>query len=99
MNKEFRMSITEFSVACGFYTNEYKNSADYTNSYTDFALNFNPNAFWKEITDSPINYNPSQSKSSVIKSPALKYMHRFIAFSILGRKESTSMVIKLISSI
>ena len=59
MNKEFRMSITDFSVACGFYTDEYTNSADYINSYTDFALNFNPNAFWKEITDSMINYNPS----------------------------------------
>ena len=45
MNQEFRMSITDFSVACGFYTNEYTNSADYINSYTDFALNFNPMPF------------------------------------------------------
>ena len=94
MNREFGMSITEFSVACGFYTEEYTDSVDYDNSYTGFPSNFNPNAFWREITDSPINYNPSQSKSSVIKSPALKYMHRFIAFSLSGRKESTGVVTK-----
>ena len=88
------MSLTNFSVSRGFYTVEYTKNADYINSYTDFALHFNPNVFQKEIMDSLINYNPSQSKSSAIKSPALKYMHRFIAFSILGRKESTCVVTK-----
>src|SRR5262249_8312467 len=34
-------------------------------------------------------YEPTMSKSTFLRSPALRYLHRFIVYSISGRREST----------
>lgn len=53
--------------------------------------NFNLDDVWRELTHTPL-YKPSCSKSTHLRNPALRYLHRFMAHSIFGRGDSTGVV-------
>ena len=60
----------------------------------DFPDTFNPDQFWHEITQSEDFYHSSRSKSSHIVSPVLRYVHRYITYSLSGRGDSNGNVTK-----
>ena len=85
------MSITDFAVLTGFYTREETATPIFTESLravirephalgvTDSQLA----AFWMRIADSA--YSTSAVESS-IRDPFLRYIHRVLASTLIGRK-------------
>ncbi|CAI9768030.1 unnamed protein product [Fraxinus pennsylvanica] len=93
IGKEFKFSITEFNAAFGFINEEYAVTDEYLNSPCDYSENFEPVSLYK----APSTYNyydSSKSKDSYLRDPALKYIHRFLAFTFSGRKDSAAVLAK-----
>ena len=93
MGKDFKLSITEFNIAFGFITEEYAKSDEYLNSTCDFSENFEPVRLYRNLSTSD-HYDPSKSKDSYLRDPVLKYIHRFLAFTFSGRKDSAGVLSK-----
>ena len=91
--KHFNFTLHEFAEHCGFYEPVFATSTEIDNTLFDFGSVI-PRDFWGTICNVPSrrNYDPRLSKSTSIASPALRYLHRLIAFTICGRKESTGVV-------
>ena len=59
----------------------------------DANVDFNKDAFWREITNQPhAHYQPRVAKDSNISSHSLRYLHRLMANSLFPRKEGDSVV-------
>ena len=93
MGKDFKLSITQFNIAFGFITEEYANSDEYLNSTCDFSENFEPVSLYKTLSTAE-RYDPSKSKDSYLHDPVLKYIHRFLALTFSGRKDSAGVLSK-----
>ncbi|KAG8377679.1 hypothetical protein BUALT_Bualt08G0057900 [Buddleja alternifolia] len=89
MGKEFSYSINQFNVALGFVDNDYVQTDEYKNSCCDYLRDFRPYQIWKTISIDTTCYHPSQSKSSYLREPVLKYIQRFLAYNYSGRKDSS----------
>ncbi|KAG8365288.1 hypothetical protein BUALT_Bualt18G0088900 [Buddleja alternifolia] len=89
MGKEFSYSINQFNVALGFVDNEYAQTDKYKNSSCDYLRDFRPISLWNTISTNTTYYHPSQSKSSYLREPILKYIQRFLAYNYSGRKDSS----------
>ncbi|KAG8387554.1 hypothetical protein BUALT_Bualt02G0033400 [Buddleja alternifolia] len=89
MGKEFSYSINQFNVALGFVDNDYVQTDEYNNSCCDYLRDFCPYQIWKTISTDTTCYHPSQSKSSYLREPVLKYIQRFLAYNYSGRKDSS----------
>ncbi|KAG8391683.1 hypothetical protein BUALT_Bualt01G0212800 [Buddleja alternifolia] len=89
MGKEFSYSIIQFNVALGFVDNDYVQADAYSNSCCDYLRDFCPYQIWKTISTDTTCYHPSQSKSSYLREPVLKYIQRFLAYNYSGRKDSS----------
>ncbi len=48
--------------------------------------------FWDSVAPNTKPYNSSKSKSTGITSPALRYMHQFAAYTIMGHSDSLGVV-------
>ena len=79
-NEDFEMSIWEI-----------KRALNMPIMFSQFP-SYNKSAFWKQLTDLDEGFNPRTSKASKIISHSLRYMHRLLAHTVLGRKESDGQV-------
>lgn len=88
------MSISEFRVKMGFYDEEFFKTESYQTSFFEFQeLKLFPQRFWQSITPySPDKYEPKQSKSTKIKNPTLRYLHKFVTYSLCGIGDSNRVV-------
>ncbi|KAL0439143.1 UNVERIFIED_CONTAM: hypothetical protein Slati_2397300 [Sesamum latifolium] len=97
--RTFQLSVTDFNLALGFIDSTLAQSEDYLTSACDFSDNFVPQRFYLDITTNvPRNnrvYDSSKTKDSYIEDPALKYLHRFLAYTFLGRKDSSAALNKM----
>ena len=84
------ITITEFGVLCGFYTREYTQLETYLDSPVDFPEDLDPHTFWHSIGEGP--YQPHRTKSTQLRDPVYRILHRLIAHTISGRKGSSSVV-------
>ncbi|KAG8386865.1 hypothetical protein BUALT_Bualt03G0193400 [Buddleja alternifolia] len=89
MGQEFSYSINQFHVALGFVDNEYVQTDEYKNSSCDYLRDFRPILLWNTISTDTTCYHLSLSKSSYLREPVLKYIQRFLAYTYLGRKDSS----------
>ena len=62
--------------------------------FTRVPYDFLPNPFWHLIAPNSKAYDASSSKSSRIADLAVRYLHRFMAFTIWGRGGSQGVVTK-----
>ncbi|KAL0399649.1 UNVERIFIED_CONTAM: Retrovirus-related Pol polyprotein from transposon opus [Sesamum radiatum] len=92
--RAFHLSITDFNLALGFIDSSLATSEDYLTSACDFPDSFVPQRFYLDITTNlPPNgrvYDSSKTKDTYVRDPALKYLHRFLAFTFSGRKDSSA---------
>ena len=91
LNQEHQLSLAAFNVALGFETEETVHSDEYRTALRDVPEDFHDGAFWHQITGGR-RYEPKVAKSSAILDPALRILHRWLAMSIYGRKDSTGNV-------
>ena len=91
-DNRFQLSLTEFSIHCGFYNIEFTSSPEYQQCLTDIGDAI-PGMVWNNFRapDTP-DYDPRMTKGSAITDPAIRYLHRLITSTISGRRESTGVV-------
>ncbi|KDP34728.1 hypothetical protein JCGZ_11284 [Jatropha curcas] len=82
LGRNFELSINEVSHIFGFPTE---------NAVTQIPNDFMDRHRWSEVADSSI-YSARSSKASKLKSPALRYIHKFLVHTIFGRAESEGVV-------
>jgi len=87
----YNLSISEFNVALGFVKEDYLATDDYYDSFLDIPPNFDANEALALLTEMrQISYDPKRCKDIGIHSPALQYIHRFLAFNFLGRNDASA---------
>ncbi|KAH9782757.1 hypothetical protein KPL71_009045 [Citrus sinensis] len=87
MGRNFSHSITDFNLALGFIDDDYSTSDEYLGTTCDFSEHFEPYGLWRNLSVDHNAYDPSKSKSSFLRDPALKCVHRFLAYNFLGKKD------------
>ncbi|XP_071909384.1 uncharacterized protein [Coffea arabica] len=94
MGREFNFSITQFNLAFGFITREYAETREYGESACDYIESFlsRYRAVWEDMSTDRHRYDPSRSRSSFLKDPSARYVHRFLAYSYSGRKDSSGIL-------
>ena len=87
------MSITEFGVALGLYSPIFVETNRYVDSLSH-GTSTHARQFWKSHArvGTRDSYQPTKSKSTSLTSPMLGVLHRLIAHTICGRRESTGVV-------
>jgi hypothetical protein len=95
LGQRFNLSINDFNAAMGFVNEEELGNDDYLAQLCDFDDHFDPLTVYRGMTNrSNISYDSGSSKDYYVHSPSLKYIHRFLAFSFSGRKDSPSVMSK-----
>ncbi|KAH6755950.1 hypothetical protein C2S53_007076 [Perilla frutescens var. hirtella] len=67
----------------------------YLNSACDFDRDFHPVALFPKWSTSRMPYNPSSSKPCYLHSIALRYIHKFLAFTFSGCKDGANVLNKV----
>ncbi|KAI7746769.1 hypothetical protein M8C21_025279 [Ambrosia artemisiifolia] len=83
-------SLIEFSRRMGLYTDEEMETDIFLKGLTKLPSDVSPQQFWAQIGEGP--YQGKFLKSTRLKDPFYRILHRIIAQSIAGRKESTGVV-------
>ncbi|KAH9726990.1 hypothetical protein KPL70_008483 [Citrus sinensis] len=94
MGRNFSHSITDFNQALGFIDDDYSTSDEYLGTTCDFSENFEPYGLWRNLSVDHNAYDPSKSKSSFLRDPVLKCVHRFLAYNFLGKKDHSGIFYK-----
>ena len=90
---QFSFSISAFGVQLGLYSPTFVTTDEYRQSLLDFPDRTTGEAFWiAHSRPGHTHYEPTRSKSTGLVSPVLRILHRIIAHSICGRRESTGVV-------
>ncbi|PPS18568.1 hypothetical protein GOBAR_AA02005 [Gossypium barbadense] len=84
-----QLSIPEFSVTLGLYTEEFEEENEL--HALSRHIHFSPLKCWHTLAPGTAFYNPSRSKASILP-PSLRYLHTILAHTIIGRRESTGIV-------
>src|SRR5262249_62097302 len=90
----FSYLISQFGVACGFYSDDEIETQEYAASLMAIPEDIDPHAIWTSLTVDASPYEPTMSKSTHLRSPALRYLHYFIVYSVSGWRESTGVVMQ-----
>ncbi|KAD3640814.1 hypothetical protein E3N88_30037 [Mikania micrantha] len=93
----YEMSIPQFAVVCGFYTEDEALSPDFvqvlrgaTKKDRDFCLSeVDLSEFWATIADAPFSTSMLESN---IRDPLLRYIHRVLACTVVGRSSGEEKV-------
>ncbi|PPR97413.1 hypothetical protein GOBAR_AA23258 [Gossypium barbadense] len=83
------MSVPEFGVTLGLYTDEFMEEEDM--NALPRNIHILPSLCWKALAPLSSTYNPSRSKASAL-APSLRYLHAILAHTLTGRRESTDVV-------
>ncbi|KAK5803992.1 hypothetical protein PVK06_031641 [Gossypium arboreum] len=92
LGKDFRMSISDFNIAMGFIDPDNIQSDSYHTALLDIPSDFNAQDAYRVLTHSNQLYNPKTTKDLLVHEPALRYIHRFLAFSFSVRNDSSSVL-------
>ncbi|PPS09440.1 hypothetical protein GOBAR_AA11204 [Gossypium barbadense] len=84
-----QLSVLEFGMALGFYTEEFKEENDLHALHCHIYRSLS--RFWDTLVLDGAPYNLSHSKASALP-PSLRYLHAILAHTITGRRESTGVV-------
>ncbi|KAK5842506.1 hypothetical protein PVK06_004873 [Gossypium arboreum] len=84
-----QLSILEFGTTLGLYMEEFmeENDLDTLNHH----IHRSPSRCWDTLVLGAATYNPSRSKASTLP-PSLRHLHAILAHTIIGRRESTSIL-------
>ncbi|KAK5845379.1 hypothetical protein PVK06_001555 [Gossypium arboreum] len=83
------MSVPEFGVALGLYTDEFMEEEDM--NALPRNIHISPSLCWKALAPLSSAYDPSRSKASALP-PSLHYLYAILAHTLTGRRESTGVV-------
>ncbi|PPR90297.1 hypothetical protein GOBAR_AA30387 [Gossypium barbadense] len=83
------MSVPEFGVTLGLYTNEFMEEEDM--NALPRNIHISPSLCWKALAPLSSTYDPSRSKASAL-APSLRYLYATLAHTFPRRRESTSIV-------
>ncbi|PPS19453.1 hypothetical protein GOBAR_AA01112 [Gossypium barbadense] len=83
------MSVPEFGVALGLYTDEFMEEEDM--NALPRNIHISPSLCWKALAPLSSNYDPSRSKASALP-PSLRYLYAILAHTLTRRRESTGVV-------
>ncbi|PPR88121.1 hypothetical protein GOBAR_AA32569 [Gossypium barbadense] len=83
------MSVLEFGIALGLYTDEFMEEEDM--NALPHNIHISPSLCWKDLAPLSLTYGPSRSKASALP-PSLRYLHAILAHTLIGRRESTGVV-------
>ncbi|PPS10189.1 hypothetical protein GOBAR_AA10453 [Gossypium barbadense] len=81
------MTISEFGVALGLYTDKFMEEEDM--NALPHNIHISPSLCWKALAPLSYTYDPSRSKASAL-APSLRNLHAILAHTLTGRRESTS---------
>ncbi|KAF7812892.1 putative RNA-dependent RNA polymerase 1 [Senna tora] len=94
LERHFSLSLLQFNKILGFCDEEDDESSigDFLCDYPD---DFDQNKACRELTGcSTTIYNPRLTNDTALANNALKYIHRFLAYSFSGRKDSLGLLTK-----
>ncbi|PPR95399.1 hypothetical protein GOBAR_AA25270 [Gossypium barbadense] len=74
-----QLSVPEFSVALGLYTDEFMEADDFPHLHRQ--IHYSPSSCWDSLSPIAGAYDPSRSKASAL-SPALRYIHALLAYTL-----------------
>ncbi|PPS17653.1 hypothetical protein GOBAR_AA02927 [Gossypium barbadense] len=83
------MSVPEFGVALGLYTDEFLEEEDINT--LPHNIHISPSLCWKALAPCSSTYDPSRSKASALPL-SLRYLHCILAHTLTRRRESTDVV-------
>ncbi|PPS20318.1 hypothetical protein GOBAR_AA00252 [Gossypium barbadense] len=83
------MSIPEFGIAWGIYTDEFIGADNFLRLHRH--IHHSPSYCWTDLTASQICYDVICSKATSL-SLALRYIHALLAHMLTGRRESTGVI-------
>lgn len=88
------MLIYEFGVQYGFYDKDFLETERYQTSTFQFhETKLFLEQFWQHLAPhSYEHYKPKSSKSTKIENLALRYLHKFITYSLCGGGDSNEEV-------
>ncbi|MFS7987879.1 hypothetical protein Hanom_Chr11g01028021 [Helianthus anomalus] len=84
------ISIAQFGAIIGLFSEEDVGDEENTGGLCEISQNIRQTE-WSQIREGP--YDPSQTKSSELRDPQYRYIHRFLSNSLNQRRDSTSVVI------
>ncbi|KAL0278073.1 UNVERIFIED_CONTAM: Retrovirus-related Pol polyprotein from transposon.6, partial [Sesamum radiatum] len=86
--RSFSLSVIDFNLALGFIDSRTASTDEYLNSACDFPDAFDAQRFYSEmVTNLPIDsclYDSGKTKDIHLREPALRYLHRFLAYTYSG---------------
>ncbi|KAJ0927367.1 hypothetical protein HanRHA438_Chr04g0182051 [Helianthus annuus] len=83
------ISIAQFGAIVGLYTEEDAGDEENTGGLREIPENRRQSA-WAQIGDG--NYNPSRTKSTQLRDPLYRYIHRVLTYSLSQRHDSSGVV-------
>ncbi|KAK5794255.1 hypothetical protein PVK06_035473 [Gossypium arboreum] len=83
------MSVPEFGVALGLYTDEFMEEEDMNSLPCN--IHISPSLCWKALAPLSSTYDTSRSKASAL-APSLRYLHAILVHTLTRRRESTNIV-------
>ncbi|KAK8519401.1 hypothetical protein V6N12_025440 [Hibiscus sabdariffa] len=90
----FEQSLADFNYSMGFVTDVTDQS--FLTSLREIPVDFDADAAYATLTHlSNATYNAKSTKGWHIHDPALRYIHRFLAYSYFGRNDSSAVLTKV----
>ena len=82
------MSLTQFAMTLGLYDQDFIDSPDYQELWTDFPPDVTPGQIYHDLCGDS-HYVAGQSKGSSLTRHAHRYIHAILSRSITGRGDGT----------
>ncbi|KAF5768592.1 hypothetical protein HanXRQr2_Chr14g0638171 [Helianthus annuus] len=86
---KYSISMAQFGAIVGLYTEEDLGSEENTEGVRDLDEN-ERQAAWAQIGEG--HYNPSSTKSTKLRDPLYRYIHRVLSYSLSQRHDSGGVV-------
>ena len=86
------MRLSQFNVFCRFETVESVQTPAYREALLDYPPGYSEVTAWGEIAQPGLAYTPRNTKSTAIRDPVIRVIHRWLVHSIFGRSQSTGNV-------
>ncbi|KAF5781140.1 hypothetical protein HanXRQr2_Chr11g0480031 [Helianthus annuus] len=85
----YSISIAQFGAIVGLYSEEDAGDEENTGGLREIPEN-QPQAVWTQIGEG--HYNPSRTKSTQLRDPLYRYIHRVLSYSLCQRHDSGGVV-------
>ncbi|KAK8514697.1 hypothetical protein V6N12_057594 [Hibiscus sabdariffa] len=90
----FEQSLADFNYSMGFVTDVTEQS--FLTALREIPVDFDADVAYAALTHLPnARFNAKQTKGWHIHDPALRYIHRFLAYNYSGRNDSSAVLTKV----